>query len=344
MAGTANGLNGALETILDHHELADLDVAERRLAIRSLLIERDRPELLPDIAAAIDGYGVLDALMNDPSVTDILVNGVDDVWVERDGRLTPTDVAFLSAEDLDLTVERLMSRGGGRVDAAHPISDVALPDGSRMHVVLPPLSPTGPKISIRRFPREPMSLAELEARGMFDAPTRTRLEAAVRDRATVAISGGTGSGKTTLLNALLSLVPENERLVTLEETPELRPRCSHWVSLVARPPNVEGTGEVTLADLFRATLRMRPDRIVVGEVRGAEAVVALDAFSVGHPGSLVTIHARSAAEVVDRFVGLAAVSGLAEETLQRRVRDAFDLFVHLERRSGMRRVREIVSP
>lgn len=344
VAGTANGLNGALEAILDHHELADLDVAQRRLAIRSLLIENDRSELLGDIAAIIDGYGALDGLMNDPSVTDILVNGVDDVWVERDGRLTATDVRFRSLEDLELTIERLMSRGGGRVDSALPISDVALPDGSRMHVVLPPLSPTGPKISIRRFPREPISLEELEARGMLDASTRARLEDAIRDRATVAISGGTGSGKTTLLNAMLSLIADDERLVTLEETPELRPRCTHWVSLIARPPNVEGTGEVTLADLFRATLRMRPDRIVVGEVRGAEAVVALDAFSVGHPGSLVTIHARSAEGVADRFVGLAAASGLSERTLQRRVRDAFDLFVHLERDSGVRRVREITRP
>lgn len=337
-------MSDALELILEHDELADLDVAQRRLALRALLIEKGRPSELDEVAALVDGYGVLDRLMHDPAVTDILVNGVRDVWVERDGSLARSDVKFASEADLAATVERLMARGGGRVDPSDPIADVALPDGSRMHVVVPPISPSGPKISIRRFSRRPLTLDDLESLQMFDAATRSRLEDAVHDRMTIAISGGTGSGKTTLLNALLAEVPHTERLVTIEETPELRPTCVHWVSLVARPPNIEGIGEVTLADLFRATLRMRPDRIVVGEVRGIEALVAIDALSTGHPGSLVTVHARSAGDILERFVRLAAGGGLSETTLRSRVADAFDLLVHIDRAEGKRRVSEVVSP
>lgn len=344
VAGSRNGLSDALEVILEHDELADLDVAQRRLAMRKLLIERGQAVAIDEVAAMVDGYGVLDGLMNDPSVTDILINGVNDVWVERAGALLRSDVEFSSSQDLNDTIERLMARGGGRVDPSRPIADVALPDGSRMHVVVPPLSPRGPTVAIRRFPREPMSLTDLESRGMFDAGTRARLEDAVRERLTIAISGGTGSGKTTLLNAMLGEVPRSERLITLEETPELRPRCAHWVSLVARPPNIEGRGEVTIADLFRATLRMRPDRIVVGEVRGPEAAVALDAFSTGHPGSLVTVHARSADGVVGRFVALASLNGASESTLRSRAQDAFDLVIHVERAGGLRRIREIFVP
>ena len=344
MAGAGNGLTSALEIVLEHDELADLDEASRRLAMRSLLIAGGEPiDAIDRVAAVVDGYGALDGLMRDPRVTDILVNSFDDVWAERAGVLAPTDARFSSPDDLLQTIERLVSRGGGRVDAARPIADVALPDGSRMHVVLPPLSPGGPKVSIRRFPRDPMTLDDLEAMGMFDPDIRCRLVEAVLQRRTVAISGGTGSGKTTLLNALLGEVPPSERLVTIEETPELRPACPHWVSLVSRPANVEGAGVVTLADLLRATLRMRPDRIVVGEVRGPEALVALDAFSTGHPGSLVTVHARSANDVKERMVSLAATGRLSEATLRARFEDAFDLIVHVERSGGRRRVTEVLD-
>ena len=345
VAGAGNGLNDALELILEHDELAELDAAQRRLAMRSLLIQEGRaPAQVRDVAAFVDGYGPIDDLMNDPAITDILVNGIRDVWIERYGTLQKTDVEFVSTEDLCATIERLVARGGGRVDVSRPIADVALPDGSRMHVVVPPLSPSGPKIAIRRFPQTPLSLEDLQRRDMFDAVVRERLETAVHDRATVAISGGTGTGKTTLLNALLGEIPSSERLLTLEETPELRPTCVHWVPLVARPPNVEGKGEVTLVDLFRGALRMRPDRIVVGEVRGAEARVALDAFSTGHPGSLVTLHASSAADVIERFVALASGAEVPDMTLRTRVRDAFDLVVHIERVAGVRRVVELFCP
>ena len=344
VAGPSDGVTDAFELLLQHDELADFDVAERRLAMRTILLEgAHTPDAIEQVAAIVDGYGVLDRFMRDPSVTDVLVNRHDDIWVERDGILSRTDAVFASAEDLEATIERLMTRGGGRVDLSHPIADVVLPDGARMHAVIPPLSPTGPKISIRRFPRRPLSLEDLEARGMFDGTFRSELADAVRARRTIAISGGTGSGKTTLLNALLGEVPPTERVVTLEETPELRPKCAHWVSLVARPANIEGTGAVALPELFKATLRMRPDRIVVGEVRGVEALVALDAFSTGHPGSLVTVHARSALDVKDRFVALAAANGLSEATLRSRFEDAFDLVVHLERADGRRRVGRVLT-
>ena len=331
--------------IAEHDELADLDVAERRLAIRSLLAENgSSPSLVQELAAIVDGYGRVDNLMRDPAITDILVNSHDDVWVERDGTLQRSDVSFSSEQELTDTIERLVARGGGRVDPARPIADVGLPDGSRLHVVLPPLAAGGPKVSIRRFSRRPLSLADLEARGMFDGPTHTLLADAVAARRTIAISGGTGSGKTTLMNALLSELATGERLITIEETPELRPTCAHHVSLVARPPNVEGTGEVTLVELLRAALRMRPDRIVVGEVRGPEALVALDAFSTGHAGSMVTVHARSAGDVEERMVSLASREGsLGEETTRARFRDAFDLVVHLEREGGRRRLAGLIE-
>ena len=336
-------MSDALGIVLEHDELADLDEAARRLAMRALLIGNGAsPRLIERVAAYVDGYGALDELMRDEAVTDILVNGPHDVWVERDGVLSRSDVVFSSQEELRATIERLISKGGGRVDAARPIADVALPNGSRMHVVLPPLAPDGPKVSIRRFPEIPLDLSELCRRQMFGRDTLDLLIDAVRSRRTIAISGGTGCGKTTLMNALLAEVPPTERLVTIEETPELRPGCPHWVSLVARPPNVEGKGEVTLSDLFRATLRMRPDRIVIGEVRGPEALVALDAFSTGHPGSLVTVHARSASEVCERFVSLASRAGRSSEsTLRSRFADAFDLTVHLERHESQRRIAEI---
>lgn len=345
MAGAGNGLNEALELVLEHGELADLDEAERRLAIRDLLCDNGRPPaLVHGISAFIDGYGRLDPLMRDPSVTDILVNGYDEVWVERDGVLAQSDVGFSSPAELRDTIERLISRAGGRVDAARPIADVTLPNGCRMHVVLPPLTRGDPKVSIRRFPETPLSLDDLANRHMFGDDTRRFLIETVTARKTIAISGSTGSGKTTLLNALLGEIPSSERLVTIEETPELRPPCRHCVSLIARPPNVEGSGEVTLNDLLRATLRMRPDRIVIGEVRGPEAVVALDALSTGHPGSFLTVHARSARDVRERFVSLAATgSRLDESTLRARFEDAFDLVVHLTRHGDERRIAEIAA-
>ncbi|MGH2817937.1 MAG: CpaF family protein [Actinomycetota bacterium] len=333
-----------LELIFEHDELALLDPAERRLAVRSLLAaesgdDRDLGRRVALVVDHIDGYGPLSSLMRDRDVTDVLVNGPDEVWIERTGTLEQTDVKFADEDELCSFVERFAGMAGTRADLTHPIADARLPDGSRMHVVMPPLSPRGPTVSIRRFPNHQMSLQDLAYAEMLSNAQARLLAEAVAARLNVAISGATGSGKTTLLNALLSLADDSERIVTVEETPELDPACAHRVALVARPPNLEGRGEIPIETLVRAALRMRPDRIVVGEVRGPEALVALDALSTGHSGSMTTLHAAAAERVPERLVEMAlgARTAATEASLRARALTAFDLIVHLER-SGHRRV------
>lgn len=337
-----------LEIALERDELADLDPAERRLALRQLLLEKelDVGTSLPEIARAIDGFGPLHPLMEDDEVTDVLVNGTDEVWIERAGRLLPTSVRFADEAELRSFVERMLAPTGARADSSHPVADARLSDGSRIHVVLPPVASGLPLVSIRKFPPVPLSLEDLAARGMLAFGEVGRLRTAVRSRQTIAIGGGTGTGKTTLLNALLGEIGSEERVVVLEETAELRPRCPHFVALLTRDSNLEGSGAVGLTSLVRAALRMRPDRIVIGEVRGGEVLAALAAMSVGHAGSMVTVHARSASEMAGRLVtlGLMAGSGASEATLARQVETVFDLFVYLDRgRDGGRRVAEILE-
>ncbi len=342
-------MTALFDIVADHEELAELDPAERRLALRALLHERlddaDAGFAVAEIANTIDGFGPLTESMSDPAVTDVLVNGPDDVWVERDGRLSKSSVA-IEREDLEDFVGRLARRAGVRADASHPIADGRLPDGSRLHVVVPPVAARGPILSIRCFPEAVLELPDLVGRGMLTEDQARHLADCVRDHRSIAISGPTGSGKTTLLNALLSQIGPEERVVIIEETAELRPSCDHWVSLLSRDANVEGRGEVTLEELVRAALRMRPDRIVVGEIRGAEAHAALSAMSVGHEGSMVTVHARSTSEVVDRFVSLALARarGCSEDFLRRQVTRALALLVHVGRDDeGRRRVLEIAD-
>lgn len=326
-----------LDLVLARDDLADLDPAARRLALRELL---PTPELAAEAADAIDGYGPVSRLMEDDEVTDVLINGPLDVWAERAGALVPADVRFSGERELRRYVERWLASARARADATSPIADGRLPDGARLHVVLPPVGPGGPLVSIRKFPRRAFDVDALADAGMMTSDQRRALERLVADRRTIVITGGTGSGKTTLLGALVALVPARERVVVVEEVAEVRPRNGHHVSLVARPPNVEGRGAIELAALVRAALRMRPDRIVVGEVRGPEALAAVDALSTGHEGSMLTLHARSAAEAEDRLVALAlgARSGASEGSLRSRVELSVDAVVHLERRGGTRRV------
>ena len=339
-----------IDLVYEHDELALLDPAERRLAVRALLAEESRDDRrlaqrVAHVVDHIDGYGPLTSLMRDPRVTDVLVNGPKDVWIERGGALQRTDVAFADEEELRFFIERFTALAGTHADLSHPITDARLPDGSRMHVVIPPVSPQGPTVAIRRFPTRRMSLQDLADAQMLDGAQAQLLAKAVATRRSIAISGATGSGKTTLLNALLSLVDDTERIVTVEETPELIPVCAHRVALVARPPNLEGAGEIPMATLVRTALRMRPDRIVVGEVRGPEALVALDALSTGHSGSMTTLHAAGAERVHDRLVELAlgARTEATEASLRARAVAAFDLIVHLERVHGRRVVASIVE-
>lgn len=337
-----------LDLVWGHDELAELDPARRRLALRDILAGAavdGLEDAVARVADAVDGYGPLTELMRDDAVTDVLVNGPGDVWVERSGVLERAPVQLATADDVRALADRLLARAGARADASAPLADGCLPDGCRIHVALPPVAPAGPILSIRRFPRLRFTVADLVARGMLDDAAGDRLRAYVEDRRTIVIGGSTGTGKTTLLNALLAHVGDSERIVTVEETAELAPTCAHAVSLVARPVNVEGRGAVSLRTLVRACLRMRPDRIVVGEVRGPEAFDALQALSTGHEGSLVTVHAPSDAAVVERLVSLAllAGSGATEAALERRVRTAVDVVVHLRRDRGRRRVAAITE-
>lgn len=338
----------AMKVVLEHHELADLDPARRRLALRALASQLSAvgtSTTVGELADEIDGFGPLSEVMRDENVTDVLVNGPGEVWVERAGRLERANASFSSDEALRSFIDRLVGRAGRRVDASEPIADAVLPDGSRMHVVLPPVARGGPAVSIRRLPRRRYSLTDLEARSMLTPAQADELREGVGRRATIVVSGGTGSGKTTLVNALLSLVGPDERVVLIEETPELAPSCPHAVCLTCRRNNSAGTGGVDAAELVRAALRMRPDRIVVGEVRGAEALAALAAMSTGHEGSMLTLHARSPGDVVRRMVSLAmqAGSGVSEDSLERQFEAAFDIVVHVGRSEGVRRVTSFVK-
>jgi pilus assembly protein CpaF len=342
-------MNRLLELVYGHAELADLDPAERRLELRRLLASEVQPDELSQsvstVADAIDGYGPLSELMRDNAVTDVLVNGPFDVWVERAGRLGRSEVRFASREELEVLADRLLARAGARADAAKPVADALLPDGSRLCVVLPPVGRDGPLLALRRFPSSPWTLRDLTGLGMLSPNHARQLADCVKQRVAVVVSGATGTGKTTLANALLGEISPHERVVIIEETPELRPGCAHWVSLATRSENIEGAGRVELTDLVRTALRMRPDRLVVGEVRGSEALVALSALATGHEGSILTVHARSAADALERIVTLAlgASSGASEAALRTAARRAFGLVVHLRRDGGLRVVDEVLA-
>ena len=331
------------DLVLARPELADLDPGARRLALRSLAVSpgagiEDAARLADDI----DGYGVLTALMDDDEVTDILVNGPDQIWCERNGVLERLQVAFSAPSDLEALIDRLLSMAGERADTTKPIADARLADGSRLHVVLPPIARSGPFVSIRRFPRRRWGLFDLVEKEMLLESEAELLADHVARRRTIVVSGGTGTGKTTLLNALLSQVPEHERVVTIEETPELAPVCAHVVSLTSRDAGTH-LSAVGLPALLRAALRMRPDRIVVGEVRGAEALTALTAMTTGHAGSMLTVHASSSAAARRRLVLLARDrdGGVSEQTLTDIAGSAIDVVVHLERDGERRRVADI---
>ena len=332
-----------LEVVWEHDELAELDPAARRLALRSLLSQElgieDVSDDVSTIADFIDGYGPLSATMEDDNVTDVLVNAPDEVWIESHGILEQTAIRFSGQDHLWDFVHRMLGRAGVRADVSQPIAGGRLPDGSRLAVVLPPIAPHGPLLAIRKFPRDRLRLDQLVAREMLTVGEATQLASLVERGCSMLISGATGTGKTTLLNALLGYVPPGERVVTIEETPELAPSCAHWVSLVGRDCNIEDRGAIDLMTLVRAALRMRPDRIVVGEARGPEALAALAALSTGHEGSLLTVHARSGDDALSRMVALAlqGSSGASEVALTDQVRRAFGAVAHLERAEGGRR-------
>ncbi|HET8605307.1 MAG TPA: TadA family conjugal transfer-associated ATPase [Marmoricola sp.] len=288
------------------------------------------------------GAGPLEPLLRLDGVTDVLVNGADQVWIDRGEGLEPTGVRFPDDDAVRRLAQRLASVGGRRLDDASPYVDLRLPDGTRFHAVLAPISRPGTVLSLRVPRRRVFTLEELVAVGALGHDGAALLEAVVRHRLAFLVSGGTGSGKTTLLNALLSTVPGSERLVLVEDASELRPEHPHVVALEARPDNIEGVGAVPLRTLVRQALRMRPDRLVVGEVRGAEIVDMLAAMNTGHEGGCGTIHANSAADVPSRVEGLALAAGLGRAAVHSQLRSAVDVVVHLARgRDGRRRLQEI---
>jgi pilus assembly protein CpaF len=312
----------------------------------ALLGRRDRDEIEARIVRDSVGLGPLEVLLADPEVEEVMVNGTEAVYVERRGVLERTEVRFADEEELRNTIERILAPLGRRVDELSPMVDARLADGSRVNVVIPPLAVDGPVLSIRRFGARRPGPRELVELGTLSAGQHDLLRDAVAARRSVLISGGTGSGKTTMLNALSSFISPGERVVTIEDAAELRLQRAHVVRLESRPAGVEGKGEVTIRDLLRNALRMRPDRIVIGEVRGAEALDLLTALNTGHDGALSTVHANSPADALARLETLALMAGvgLPHASVAEQVRRGIDLVVHLERgRDGSRRVSEIAE-
>jgi pilus assembly protein CpaF len=339
---------------VDLSEFATLSEPQRRARLERVvgrmvsregpvLTTAERTRLIRQVIDEAIGLGVLEPLLADSSITEIMVNGTDEIFVERDGRLHRADIRFGDEAQLYQTIDRIVSQVNRRVDESSPMVDARLPTGERVNVIIPPLALRGPTITIRRFPRL-FTLEQLVGLGSIDGPTDRLLRAFVRAKLNVVISGGTGAGKTTLLNALSAAVPATERIITVEDNAELRLQQPHVVALEARPPNVEGRGEVTIRDLVRNSLRMRPDRIIVGEVRGAETLDMLQALNTGHEGSLVTVHANSADDAIHRLETLATMSDLQLpfEALRDQINNAIDVIVQIERYAdGRRRLAEV---
>ena len=308
------------------------------------LSEQSRALITQRIIERTLGAGPLEALLRDPTVDEILVSGLAPVWVERAGRLIETAVQFESEDVLRLAIERLLAPAGRRVDEAEPLCDARLPDGSRINVALPPLAVDGPALSIRRFRPQGLTAAQLVESGSWTPQLADLLSEAVGARKNIMICGGTGSGKTTTLAAIAGLFAAHERIVTIEDTAELNLNLSHVVRLEGRPASIEGRGEVTIRRLLRNALRMRPDRIIVGEVRGAVALDMLAALSTGHDGSITTIHAGSPAEALARLETLALMAevGLPHSAIREQVAAAIDLVVlQVRDASGARRITRV---
>ena len=337
---------------LNLSRLQDLDNNEARRQIhetceRLMSLEQapypqtTRQRIIRDIQDEILGLGPLENLLRDPGISDILVNGSNQVYVERRGKLEQVPIAFDSDTHLLSIIERIVSRVGRRIDESSPMVDARLPDGSRVNAIIPPLALDGPALSIRRFPADRLTIQRLIEFGALTRAMSQVLAATVRGRLNILISGGTGTGKTTMLNCLSGEIPPDERIVTIEDSAELQLQQPHVVRLETRPPNIEGKGEVSQRDLVRNSLRMRPDRIVLGEIRGGEALDMLQAMNTGHDGSLATIHANTPRDALTRLESMVAMTGLNLPTgpVRAQIGSALDLIVQLERmEDGRRRV------
>jgi len=303
------------------------------------VVERDR--LVTEVHHELFGLGPLEPLLADPTISDILVNSFANIYIERRGKLEKTAISFKDDEHLMRVIERIVSTVGRRIDEAQPMVDARLPDGSRVNAIIPPLAIDGPVLSIRRFGAEPLRIAQLIEKGSLTREIAILFEMCVRARLNIIISGGTGAGKTTLLNALSAYIPSDERIVTIEDSAELQLQQPHIVRLETRPSNIEGKGEVSQRDLVKNALRMRPDRIVIGEVRGGEAVDMLQAMNTGHDGSLTTIHANTTRDALSRLETMIQMTGmrLSDRAMRQQIASAVDLVIQVARLTdGTRRI------
>ena len=311
---------------------------------RRPLSTADRARITQEIIDDILGNGPLEPLLRDPEVTEIMVNRADSIFVERGGRLYPTDLRFSSEEHLRRTIDRIVSRVGRRIDEASPMVDARLPDGSRVNAVLPPIALDGCSLTIRKFSKEPFTVKDLVTMGTLSRPAAEVLDACVRGRLNILISGGTGSGKTTTLNVMSSFIPDTERIVTIEDAAELQLDQPHVLRMESRPSNVEGQGQVTIRDLVRNSLRMRPDRIIVGEVRDSAVLDMLQAMNTGHDGSLSTVHANTPRDALSRIETMVLMAGmdLPVRVIREQLAAAINVVVQQARlRDGSRHITQI---
>jgi pilus assembly protein CpaF len=321
-------------------------VTEQLTLDRTPLTREERRQLVREITDDILGYGPLEPFLRDDSVTEVMVNAYDRIYVERSGRLERTPAAFVDNAHLMRIIDKIVSQVGRRVDESSPMVDARLPDGSRVNAIIPPLALRGPTLTVRKFARDPYTMNDLIGFGTVTGKSAQFLSACVRGKLNVLISGGTGTGKTTTLNALSAFVPNDERIVTIEDAAELQLQQEHVITLESRPPNIEGQGEVRIRELVRNALRMRPDRIIVGEVRGAETLDMLQAMNTGHEGSLTTIHANSPRDALSRLETLVLTAGvdLPLRAIREQISSAFDLLVQIQRLvDGSRRITHVTE-
>ncbi|MGH7877908.1 MAG: CpaF family protein [Candidatus Binataceae bacterium] len=333
------GYNGLIERI---GEVINELIAEDKI----LLTASDRDRLIDSVTNDMLGLGPLEPLLQDNTISDLLVNGCGDVWIERGGRLSRTEIRFRDDPHLMGIINRIVSRVGRRIDEASPMVDARLPDGSRVNAIIPPLALDGPGLSIRRFGGHSIHIGDLVRTRALTQEMADFLQQAVAARLNVVVCGGTGSGKTTLLNCISTFIPPDQRIITLEDAAELALQQPHVFRLETRPANVEGKGEITMRDLFRNTLRMRPDRVIVGEVRGGEVLDMLQAMSTGHDGSMTTLHANSPRDALSRLELMMLLAGVAlpERAMRQYIAGSLHLIVHASRLAdGSRRVMRITE-
>ena len=338
------------ELLLDQSREEELQASIAEITDRcinesgGMMSRQDRLRIMQKMTDEVIGFGPITALLNDDNVSEIMVNSAHQVYVERKGRLELTDIAFRDDDHVIQVIEKIVAPLGRRIDESSPMVDARLPDGSRVNAIIPPLALRGPAMTIRKFSKDPLTMDSLVSFGTLNPAMAKFLQMCVLGKLNIVVSGGTGSGKTTMLNCLSSFIPSDERIVTIEDAAELQLRQDHVVTLEARPPNIEGKGAVTIRDLVRNSLRMRPNRIVIGEVRGGEALDMLQAMNTGHDGSLTTGHANSPRDMLSRLETMVLMAGmdLPVRAIREQIASAVDLIVQQSRmRDGSRKITHV---